>query len=808
MKKIYASLIAGFLILNGYTQKVNPDFIDGQIYISLSKEYAEVMPKTIGSIDQKGEVSIYKFEFLLEFIEYYGITRVNKPYYNMTRSDNAMRLFKVYFNDIYNIDLFLKELSGIPEIRLAEKVPLPKMAYVPNDPHYNCTGGDLNWNWYLDVIDAEHAWDIGSGSLSTIVTVIDNAIHETHEDLENMIVAAYDATNSTEGSSSFTSYSEYSHNHGTHTSGLVSAETDNNTGIASIGNGTGLYTVKVGTQFLVVPNAINWAIGKDPLPKAFSLSFGWNDYVQSEADIYQDVHDIYDIVILAAAHNQGAEAYYYPAAYDGVVAVAATNEDDEKGSFSNYGDHIDVCAPGGFSNDGHSLLSCTAWSSTTQGNPAQYGITGNYNEMPGTSMATPVTAGLVGLMRSIAPSLTAVEIESCLFNSCDNIDDENPDYIGKIGHGRINAYQAVQCAQSMETGQPNANFYTEETTIVQGETIPFTDISYVGDFPVDTWSWTFEGGTPGTSTVTDPDITYYSPGTYQVSLTVTNSVGSDTETKEGYIKVLPMGSSFSLDFELPEDFAQIFPPWKNIDNDGEETVAGTDCEYPGQGLPSAFIAFNPAEAGFTAASPHSGERCGMAICPWYWAPYAGDPSDDWLISDKITIGVDAELKLWALNPRPEYGTEKYNILVSTTDDELSSFTKIATNEVAPETWTQMSYSLAAYQGMDIYVAIQNVTMWAYMLFIDDIEITGTITENNIMEKPEINIYPVPANDKIIITNAGNSTIEISDINGRVVLARSADSENVTLDLTSLDKGIYIVRVFNDKFIVTKKIILE
>jgi len=785
-------------------QKADPDFIDGQVYISLSKVYAEVMPKTIGGIDEKGEVDINEFGFLQKFIEFHGITRVCKPCYNMTKSDNAMRLFKVYFNDIYKADDFVKELSEISEIRLAEKVPLPKMSFVPNDPNYNCTGGGHNWNWHLDVINAEQAWDLATGSLSTIVTVIDNGIQETHEDLVNMVVCAYDATTDTEGSSSFTGYWEFGYNHGTHTAGLAGAETNNDKGVASIGNGIGLYTAKVGLDWNYVLEAINWAIGKDPLPKAISLSCRWFDYVQAEAEVYHDVRYNYDIIVLAAAGNDGDDYLTYPACYDGVISVASTEENDVKSGFSNYGPNVDVCAPGGLSNTGKSILSSTAWSSTEWVNPAQYGITGNYNVMSGTSMATPIAAGLVGLMRSAAPSVPADKIEACLFVSCDNIDDINPIYAGQLGHGRINAYKAVQNAIAIESDIPVSEFYADTVTIAEGETVFFTDNSIIGDIPIDSWSWVFEGGVPGTSSETNPQVSYYTAGTYQVSLTVTNSAGTDTKTKTGYITVFPMGNAFSLDFELPDDYVQFFPPWKNIDNDGLLTKYSYECDYPGEEDRFGFMAFNPVDAGFSLASPHNGERCGMAMCP-----DGSGHSDDWLISDKISItSPEATIKFWVLDPKPSSGYIKFNLLVSTTNDELSEFVAIASDVEVPDTWTQMTYSLAAYQGMDIYVAIQNISYWGNMFFIDDIEITGTVSANEIAGNHYINIFPVPANDKIIITNAGNSTIEISDINGRIVLTEFADSDNITLNLSSLTDGVYIARIFDDRTIITKKIILE
>ena len=87
---------------------------------------------------------------------------------------------------------------------------------------------------------------------------------------------------------------------------------------------------------------------------------------------------------------------------------------------------------------------------------------------------------------------------------------------------------------SSQPAAPTANFSASSTTIVEGESVNFTDIS--GNSPT-SWSWNFTGGTPGTSNSQNPTITYNTAGTYEVSLTATNAQGSDTETKSGFITV-------------------------------------------------------------------------------------------------------------------------------------------------------------------------------------------------------------------------------------------------------------------------------
>ena len=362
-------------------------------------------------------------------------------------------------------------------------------------------------------------------------------------------------------------------------------------------------------------------------------------------------------------------------------------------------------------------------------------------------------------------------------------------------------------SQIVSTTTPVANFNANPTTIGEGQSVTFTDNSVEGGAPISNWSWTFTNGNPATFIGSNPPaITYSTVGTHEVSLTVTNSYGNDTEARAGYITVLPNGDLFSLDFELPSDYSQFFPPWSNIDLDGMNTYSSSDFDFTGEGSAFGFMAMNPADAAVSTpiATTHGGDRCGMAICP-----SDASASNNWLISDRIYVGTGANFNFWTLSPKTSsWGTETYNVLVSTTDNNTTSFSAIATGEDAPSSWTQKTYSLSSYTGQYIYVAIQHVSADKFMFWVDDIEITGATTENNIIENKNIIIFPNPTNGKITISNAENSNIEISDINGRVILSVFANTDNITLDMSILDKGTYIAKIINDSNISIKKIIVE
>ena len=214
--------------------------------------------------------------------------------------------------------------------------------------------------------------------------------------------------------------------HGSHVSGIVGAETNNNTGIASIGFDVSVMPIKIGncsTGALTGGYAgIQWAAdnGADVINMSWGGG-GVSSYGQNVCDYAWNSGSI----LVAAAGNNGTSQQFYPAAYNNVISVASTTSGDAKSSFSQYGTWIDVACPGS------SILSCNQ--------------TTGYQITQGTSMASPMVAGLVGLMVSHAQSASNNDIVSCLLSSCDNIDAANSNYVGQLGAGRVNAEQALLC---------------------------------------------------------------------------------------------------------------------------------------------------------------------------------------------------------------------------------------------------------------------------------------------------------------------------------------------------------------------------
>lgn len=562
MKKIL-TLLLSFTILASWSQNFSKNSIDGQLFFKIKDSNPIVI-----RVDNDTRVAqIEDAEFLNDIKQKYHITALYSPFY-FKNAPELLRIYRLEFEEYMLVDSIIKELYKLPNIEFAERVPRYKAFFVPNDPLYSSTSYGFNWNWHLDKIKAKEAWDISTGSSSVKVAVVDNAIWYSHPDLSSKIVAKYDAADSDNDPSPPATVTDatqkYYWSHGTHSSGLVGAATNNGIGVASIGYNTSLIAVKTTANsadpmyMTAIAEGIQWAANNGA--DVISMSFGGPDNSAAYQTFINSLHNA-GIVLVAAAGNNGdggedatnPNYICYPAANTYVIAVGSTNENDKRSGFSEYGTWLDVSAPGGYSPDETSTNKVNILSTTFCDAYASAGaITGKYDMMMGTSMACPIVAGLCGLMLSVNPSLTPAQLETCLKSSCDNIDALNSGFAGKLGSGRINAQAALQCVGGVST--LTANFSANATTITTGSSVTFTNSSTGGPT---SWTWTFTGGTPSLyNGQNPPTIRYNIAGYYNVSLTVSNGTLSDVETKTNYIHVT--SSSGIEDNNLDNNF-EVFP---------------------------------------------------------------------------------------------------------------------------------------------------------------------------------------------------------------------------------------------------------
>ncbi len=310
------------------------------------------------------------------------------------------------------------QLAASGAVEYVEEDQVRKAFGVPNDPEYYR-------EWHLPAISADAAWDVTQGSASTIIAVIDTGVDYTHPDLSPNVVQGYNfVANNTNA---------YDDNgHGTHVSGIAAAVGNNGYGIAGVDWNARIMPLKVldaqGSGYdSDVARAIRYAADKGA--DVISMSLGGGGYSQTLQDAINYAYQK-GLVIVAAAGNDGTNLISYPAAMDNVISVAALDSSDNLASFSNYGQGLDISAPG------------LAIYSTVPGGFATYS---------GTSMATPVVSGTAALVLGRHPDRSPGDITQMLFNSATDLGGAG--YDTRFGYGKVNAYAALDGSSGIPPGQ-------------------------------------------------------------------------------------------------------------------------------------------------------------------------------------------------------------------------------------------------------------------------------------------------------------------------------------------------------------------
>jgi thermitase len=305
-----------------------------------------------------------------------------------------------------SVEATIEKLKKDPNVEYAEPNYYLHASYTPNDPYFSSR------QYGPQKIQAPQAWDIAEGSGAKIA-IVDTGVQSNHPDLAGKVVGGWDFVDND-------STPQDGNGHGTHCAGIAAAVTNNSTGIAGTAPKASILAVRVlnnsgsGT-WTAVANGITYAA--DQGADVISLSLGGtvgNSGLQQAVDYAWSKGS----VVVAAAGNAGNTAPNYPAYYSNAIAVASTDQNDNKSSFSTYGSWVDVAAPG-------SSIYATYPTST-------------YASLSGTSMATPHVAGVAGLLASQGRS--ASNIRAAIENTADKISGTGT-YWAK---GRVNAYKAVQ----------------------------------------------------------------------------------------------------------------------------------------------------------------------------------------------------------------------------------------------------------------------------------------------------------------------------------------------------------------------------
>ncbi|WP_224997612.1 S8/S53 family peptidase [Cesiribacter sp. SM1] len=338
--------------------------------------------------------------------------------------------------------------SGVVE--LAEPVYAATPFQTANDPL-------MSRQYYLDMIKAPEAWALSTGSEKLVIAILDSGVDLEHPDLaENIYLNENDPLdgidNDNDGfidnyqgwdfagadyltligdNNPSTNLSNASH--GTKVAGCASAVTNNGVGVAGVAFNARLMVLKHtadndkrynGTGYLLnLLQGVFYAAthGADII----NASYGSTSYSQIEQDLYKLAALEYGVLVVAASGNNNSEIPMYPASYEHVLSVGASTGKDTKASFSNYGQQLDLTAPG----DGVF---------TTK-------IGGGYEATSGTSFAAPLVAGAAALLKAKYPDFTGVQLGALLRISADTsfnttLSDKHRD---KMGRGRLNIATAL-----------------------------------------------------------------------------------------------------------------------------------------------------------------------------------------------------------------------------------------------------------------------------------------------------------------------------------------------------------------------------
>ena len=278
------------------------------------------------------------------------------------------------------------------------------------------------------------------GSKDVVLAIVDTGVDLKHPDLKDKLVKGYNTTGL--GGLFGVGSAADDNGHGTHCAGIAAAITGNGVGIAGMAPNVKIMPVRVlagpgSGSLLGVAKGIVWAA--DHGADVISLSLGGAGTVKSLGDAVEHALKKNSVVV-AAMGNSGhtGNPISYPAAYPGVIAVGATDVEDKIAMFSSFNKYCSVSSPG------VQIFATTptydVWLTKNSGGK----ITKNYGYMSGTSMATPLVAGLASLIRSKHPGMPPAQVKAILEQSADKVPAMGgADWDEKFGHGRINALKAV-----------------------------------------------------------------------------------------------------------------------------------------------------------------------------------------------------------------------------------------------------------------------------------------------------------------------------------------------------------------------------
>lgn len=452
---------------NDSLQLPQPHYVSGELIVKFQED-AKINLQSVGGTLLTGLPTIDNINS-----KYGGLKSAEQVFKN-SLVPSLSNVYKFIFSSGTDITSLVKDYSYELCVVYAEPNYIFHTDVIPNDPYFDQQWA-LNQSNDCD-IDAPEAWDIETGNPNVTIAIIDSGVDYNHPDLAANIWhdpiygnPGYDFVDINTAEYIAAGYTlcpdeDYTVpdanpmdvlGHGTHCTGIAGAVTNNDIGIAGVSWNCKIMPVRSGFKIIYLDHvdgllefddiALGIIYAADNGANVISMSFGGN----TDSNLIHDaINYAYSkgVVLVAAAGNSNSNYPEYPAEYDNVIAVAATDSDDSKASFSNYGDWVDVAAPG------VDILS-------TLPNNA-------YASWSGTSMACPHVAGLAALILSKNQSYDQEEVRTIICDSADRL----PPPEEKL-EGRINAFNALLRGPGPATTEisfPNHGGETNGVINIQG----------------------------------------------------------------------------------------------------------------------------------------------------------------------------------------------------------------------------------------------------------------------------------------------------------------------------------------------------
>ena len=427
------------------------EYKQGEIVVKFNKgvqksDYESVLDQLLPFLENTEINSYFNPTLIEKYREVYKSKKRIQLLDDSNPANELARIVKVKFQEPYDALVLSKKLQKSGLIEFAEPKYINEIVETPNDPM-------ISTQYHLDLIQAYDAWDELNDS-EILISIVDTGVQIDHEDLsDNIYINPGEDGTDENGNDKRTNGIDDDDNgyvddfqgwdfssdqfgedndpspgnrHGTHVAGISAAVTNNGIGVAGVNPNAKILAVKCGPDLPFI-NSIDSGyegILYSGVIGAEIINCSWGGQGRSEIG-HETVKAVTELgaLVVCATGNDASELIIYPAWFPECLSVSSTTPADRRSSFSNYHKDVDVSAPGSSIN------------ATVPGD--------DYASLNGTSMASPVVAGVAAMVKANNPNYTPQQLIAHIKATTDNIEANLGSQKGKMGKGRVNAYKAL-----------------------------------------------------------------------------------------------------------------------------------------------------------------------------------------------------------------------------------------------------------------------------------------------------------------------------------------------------------------------------